>query len=296
MSKTITNFPNSFIQFCGDNSTCNDYNGVVYPIKYLGDIGFMVLGTGSSLEDAGSLLFSITTQCFNPGDDFNAEGEYIIVASIADNVSLYEEGVYLHLLSDDLCMELDLSSSGATDGQCLHIVAWDQADNKVVCCSDQIFKYNSQTCFTEVVKYKCADDSYNFPYEAALIADANFFNRIRLNIDLTSPSPVTKKKGFKLSDGSFRTLSANKEKEWDVETDWLDDHTHQCLDAAIDHDTVYFIQDPPDACTFTDYQIFHPEDDKYDIDWQDGPGQHLGVAKAKFKIKTNPYYSQNSNC
>ncbi len=297
MPYDITNFPNSFIQVCTEEEeSCNDYDGVVLPIHYVGDIAFAFLTSAVDLTDATDLTFAISRESFAAATTYNPLGSYNVVGSIGGSTAAYD-ALFLKVVSDDLCLELDLATLDVVDGECLYLVMYKLSTGEVVCTLPQKFNYKTDLCFTEVVKYRCADDAYGFPYsDLDTMFGASYYNVIRLNLDITSPKPLTKKKGFRKSDGAYLTLAATKEKQWDVMTDWYTDHIHQCLDVAIDHDTVYIFQDAPAACSFTASEMYHPEDDKYDIDWQEKPGQHLGIAQAKFKMNTDPYYSQNSNC
>jgi hypothetical protein len=190
----------------------------------------------------------------------------------------------------------------ADPGECVRLVICVDSTKVIVAIADPVFYYEPDTCWTKRISYRCPDNSFGFFYEEAdaklILSNASYryYNRIRLPITLQNPTPQTARTGFRKSDGSFLTLASTKDKQWDVDTDYFDDHTHTCLDAAIDHDLVYITDDQVVGCDYSDYEFHHPEGDNYTIDWQDQPGNHLGVAKASFKLKTTPYYSENNNC
>lgn len=298
MANDIVNFPNSFIQFTTDPVSCNEYNGDKLPINNVYDNFFMLRINSTDVTYLGGISFVYAKGDYAVGD--TVEVTDIIKQFWLDSVLISGTDFLLYLSSAD-CVNCPMAfgSCGETEispNDCITLAIIDGA-NLVISAAIPKFYYVDDLCFTETVRYGCADNSYGFLYEEASAAiGAQYYNQIRINIDKTSPSPITKKTGFELSDGSFRTLAASKQKEWQIETDYYTDHIHQCLDAAIDHDFLYIYQEFLADCDYTDFEYFHDQEDKYDIDWQEKPGQHLGVAKAKFKLKTNPYYSQNSNC
>ncbi len=310
MANDIVNLPNSFIQFrtTGRTSTCNDYDGVRLPIYRRNDIGFMLRVNSTSTAYLDSLSYMLIIGDYAVGDTVSNSDiivelyKFRALISGTDYVALCHSGASNDCVDNCLGEGCGLAVATADPGQCIHLVMLVTTTKEIVAIADPIFYYEPDLCWTKVVKYRCADNAYGFFYEEADTATNaaysgdDYYNVIRLPITLQNPIPATQKTGFRKSDGEFLTLSAVKEKVWSVETDYLDDHLHTCLDAAIDHDELYVYDDQIAGCDYSDYEFFHPEDDQYNIDWQDKPGQHLGVAKASFKLKSNPYYSTNNNC
>lgn len=295
MANDIINLPNSFIRWCEttEEASCNDYSAAILPIYSQSDLQFMLridLTTTDYLDgrrfwlikgdydegdvvDVGDRVFQLSHQ-YTPLDDINQD--------------------YLVVIADEACTTTGIT---ATEGECLRLVMMDGSTGGIICTALQRFRFTSDTCFTNLVRYACADNTFGFYYEeASTLLGAQFYNQIRLPITLHSPLPITEKSGFRDSSGRFRTLSATKAKQWEVETDYLSNYQHQCLDCAIDHDELYITEDAIAGCDYSDAEYYRKEDDKYDIEWQDQPGHHLGVAKGKFKLMTNPYYAANNNC
>ncbi len=301
MANEIINLPNSFIRWCDSRrpGSCEDYNGVVLPYKTYTDYGFMLEIDDTTTVYLDTLVFLFITGTY-------AEGAIVDAGDVVGFRTLQYAVIsgtnYAAWSVDSICNPSDVGTpptmSSPAEGECVSLVLAIESTREIVCQSLQKFVYKSDTCWTNLVRYRCADNSYGFFYEEAdaVVANHLYFNSIRLPITLHSPTPATEKMGFRKSDGSYVTLAATKEKIWSVDTDWFDDHLHQCLDAAIDHDKLYIKDTVASDCDYDDYEFFHPEGDAYDIDWQEQPGQHLGIAKASFKLKTNPYYSQTSNC
>lgn len=292
MANEIVNFDNSFIGF-GDEApeTCNDFNRVRLPIFAASDIGCMFKITNTTEVYVESLRIFIIRGTYAPAAIVPASA--ILKEVVTYGSALISGSDYLAWAYDDTCTETPLSevTYPPTDGECLKIALLIDATKEMVATSAQEFYYKPDPCFTNLVIYKCNENSFGFLYETA---DETFYNQIRLPIALINPKPLTEKSGFRKSDGRFLTLSATKSKEWEVEVDMLTDHVHQCLDCAIDHDILYISENTVVDCEYQEY--YRDPDDKYDIDWTDGEGVYLGVAKAKFKLRTNPYYSTNNNC
>lgn len=292
MANEIGNIENSFLQFGVTlPETCADYNGVMLPLYSANDIGCMVKILDTSEAYVEGLRFYIVRGSYNPGDVVSAGN---IVAELSTFGSgLISGSDYLIWTYDNTCTGTPLSSSAypPEDGECLRLAIMTMGNKVVLAMASQPFYYKEDTCFTNLVIYKCNENSFGFLYE---IAGADFFNQMRIPLTLINPKPLTEKSGFRKSDGRFITLSATKAKEWEVEIDMLSDPLHQALDCAIDHDILYISETVVADCEYQEY--YHDAGDKYDIDWKDGEGSYDGVAKARCKLKTNPYYSNNNNC
>lgn len=297
MANDIVNLPNSFIIWCNEAAdTCNDYNGVVLPIHDINDIQCMLKVETTDTDYLDGLSFYLLRGDYDIGEAITATD---IVFTYSFQYASLGGGDYAVVLLDESCTAGDLAATtyGATENECLTLVVSRTGAGTVLCKSLQRFRYVSDTCFTNVIRYGCADNAFGFYYEEVnTTIGTSYYNQIRIPITLHSPRPVTEKSGFRKSDGRFMTLSATKSKEWEVETDYLSDYLHQCIDAAIDHDTVYIFEAIVSGCDYTGSEYYRDEADKYDIQWDEQPGRHLGVAKAKTKLRTNPYYSNNNNC
>ena len=299
MANEISNLPNSFLQFSTSArpSTCLEYSGVKLPIMRANDILFQLRINATSTGYLDTLNIYLVKDSYAVGETITATD---IIATLTDNYAVISGSDYVYYVHDAACSSAKLEDATypPEDGACVFLVIAIASSKAVVATCDQIFFYNPDTCWTKIVRYRCNDNSFGFFYEEADadLSPAKFYNSVRLNITLQNPVPLTERTGFRKSDGAFLTLASTKEKQYDIDTDYFDDHTHTCLDAAIDHDVLYLSSDQVAGCDYSDYEFHHPEGDVYTIDWQDKPGQHLGVAKAAFKLKSTPYYSENNNC
>lgn len=299
MANDIENLPNSFIQFCEARlpETCNDYSDVKLPIYNAGDLQFMFRMNETDTAYLDSLAFCLIKGSYDEGDTV---AETDIINGLNLDYAVIEGSDYVVFSVDETCSPSPLNEGTEhepEEDECVTLVLVINESKLIICKCLQKFYFTSDLCWTQVIRYNCTDNSYGFFYEEANTElDSQFFNQIRLPITLHSPKPITQKTGFVLSDGEYLTLAAKKEKLWSVQTDHFTDHLHQCLDAAIDHDRLFIFEDLISECAYDDNEFFHPEDDKYEVEWQEKPGQHLGVAQGTFKLKPSPYYSQNSNC
>lgn len=293
----ITNNPNSFIRWNDPGSTdsCFQYNGVKLPIHYVYDFMFMFQVLGTSAGEIGSWTFGfVSGSGYTAGSDIDPAN---LITSLGINAYDQGDGVFLCVLRDGDCGNISFGDLGFTlkDGDCISLAILKDTNIQYIC--SQEFYYTSDLCFTEVIRYKCNDNAYGFLYaDLDTFLGASHYNQARLPITLHSPQPITQKTGFKLSDGSFKTLAATKEEIIEVLVDYMDRDLHRALDCAIDHDFLYIFREPAEECVYTNSQFFHPEDDKYEVAWDDKPGNYRGIAQAKFKLKPTPFYSQNSNC
>lgn len=295
MAHEIINLPNNFIRWCEstEEESCNDYSAANLPIHTISDLQFMLRITATNTDYLDGRQFWIIKGDYD-------EGETVVVGDklfqIAKQYTPLDDTNtnYLVIGLNEDCMDTEIT---ADDGECLRLVMLDGSTGAIVCSAIQRFKFTSDTCFTNIIRYGCADNAFGFYYEeASTLLGSQFFNQIRVPITLQAPRPVTEKSGFRISSGRFKTLSASKAKQWDVETDYMSDYQHQCLDCAIDHDILYVSENVIEECDYSELEYYHKEDDKYEIAWNEKPGQHLGVAKAEFKLMKNPYYASNNNC
>ena len=300
MANTIRNLPNSFIQFCDDErpDSCGYFDSVSLPIHDKNDLQFMIRIDDTSTDYLDGLGFYLIRGMFDEGENFALTD---IIHTLEFQYAQVETGDYAVAILNESCTSGDLKDTtyGAAIGECIQLVIARSGTGEILCSAHSKFHYVPATdlCYSQVIRYACADNAYGFFYEEVnTIIAGTFYNQIRLPLDIHSPKPITKKKGFTTSAGRFITLSARKQKEWEVMTGPLTDALHQALDCALDHDKLYFFEKIATGCDYTDSEFYHPEDDDYEIDWDEKPGQHLGVASAVFKIYTNPYYSSNNNC
>lgn len=300
MANNIINIKNSFIQFCDAEQpeSCGFYTQVSLPIHDENDLQFMIRIDDTDTDYLDGLGFYLIRGGHDEGDHFALTD---VIHQFSFQYAQIDTGDYILAIIDESCGSGDLGETTypAEIGECIKLVIARRGDREILCICHSKFHYipESKLCFTQVIRYGCTDNAFGFYYEEINTQIAGtFYNQIRLPIDLHSPKPISTKKGFVTSTGRFITLSARKYKEWEVMTGPLTDALHQALDAAIDHDKLFLSQTIISGCDYSLKEFHHQEDDDYEIEWEEGPGQHIGVAPAKFKLVQTPYYSTNNNC
>lgn len=113
-----------------------------------------------------------------------------------------------------------------------------------------------------------------------------FKNRIRLPLYLRTPQFPTEANRFRLSDGTSKTLSVTIRKNYNLQTDYLNELMHQRLVIALNHDDVSIEGDK--------YVGGVSVDGEYEITWPDFLDYPLG--QAAVKIQVTPFNFTNDNC
>lgn len=113
-----------------------------------------------------------------------------------------------------------------------------------------------------------------------------FVNRIRLPLYLKTPQFPTEANRFRKSNGESQTLSVTIRKQYNVQTDYMGELTHQRLVIALNHDNVTIEGDK--------YVGGVTVDSDYEIQWPDWLDYPLG--QGTVKIQVTPFDMTNSNC
>lgn len=308
----IINFQNSFIQFCADFAEgCSIYNNVRLPIKYSSDVNFLLVIDDITEEEAGNIGFLWSNKQLAPDADIADED---IIAN--RNHLRTELAANKFLYAVHACYIPNAFSGSDYEpaiGDCIFLTMYNSDTDKVICQASLIFEYQTETCFTQVVRYRCEENAFEFNYEEintyieSLEANTSgkFFNSIRLPITINSPVPIRTKNGFRDSAGAYRTLAANFEKEWKCSTDFMNDFLHTRLLIALEHDFLFLFEEPVSTggsvtcenADYSDYAFYHDEADDYNIPWEfETPGINFGLSPASFKLKQDPFYAQNACC
>ena len=158
-------------------------------------------------------------------------------------------------------------------------------EDTLIACSN-CFRYVADPCYTTVLKYRNNESAFGFNYD-----DEDFYNIVRLGLYLDRPQPISTRNVFRFSDGSYKTLSAVIEKEYEGHVDYYNEQIHFAIAIALKHDTVSMRPSDSNA-RFTGYV----SDEAYEIEWLNRPGTNIDAAPAKFKVKETPFYEVNSNC
>ncbi|MBR3647119.1 MAG: hypothetical protein IKN59_01850 [Paludibacteraceae bacterium] len=132
-----------------------------------------------------------------------------------------------------------------------------------------------------LLKYKCDEDAFDFPFHTA----GDVFIRTYLPILLQNPQNVQDDKTYAKANGEVVTLYAKYYKEWEGETEYIPEDWHDKIVAALSCDEVYI-----DGKRVT-------KSDNYSVDWANKTTACDGktkIARATFKVREN-VTQRNSN-
>lgn len=113
-----------------------------------------------------------------------------------------------------------------------------------------------------------------------------FNNRVRLPLYLKTPQFPTEANRFRKSNGETQTLSVVIHKNYNLQTDYMNDNMHQRLVIALNHDNVTIEGDKyvGGVAMEGQYEISN-------VDWLDYP-----IRQASTTIQVTPFDMTNSNC
>lgn len=163
-------------------------------------------------------------------------------------------------------------------GKCFTYCILDSADN-VIACSN-LFRITNDCCYISGIEYSNKEDAFGFSYPNGIS------NYIQLPFFLHSPNPQIKEKVYRQTNGEYRRLSADIEKEYEVETDYMDELTHDKLIVSLKHDKVRITSN---RLGFTEDMV---QQGDYKIDWN---SKIDFTAKAEFSLRKY-FNGKNNNC
>ena len=152
-------------------------------------------------------------------------------------------------------------------------------DKNVVACSNQ-FQVTTDCCYVTKLEYWNNEDAFGFSYPAGVT------NTIQLPFFIHSPKHLTKEKIYRRTDGTYRRLSADIEKEYTCETDYFKEYLHDRLIVALKHDNVTITSNRLNITESVSQQ------GDYSMDWN---AKIDFTAKAEFKLRTY-FNGKNNNC
>jgi len=136
------------------------------------------------------------------------------------------------------------------------------------------FKITKEVCYNKIVTYRCNESNSGFDYSEG------FFNQIRLPIRYDFPQTKTKAEIYRRSDGGILRLANTKNKEYFFETDYADEHFHDCVSTMLDADV--FIIDGKSFIGAGDYEVGWIKEIN-----------SISLAKGTGKITLTPFNNQN---
>lgn len=155
------------------------------------------------------------------------------------------------------------------------------SEKNVIACSNQ-FQVTNDCCYVTKIEYGNNEDAFGFSYPST----TPITNTIQLPFFMHSPKHLTKEKIYRRTDGTYRRLSADIEKEYECETDFFHEYLHDKLIVALKHDNVTVTSN---RLNITE-QVSQQGD--YSMNWN---AKIDFTAKAEFKLRTY-FNGKNNNC
>ena len=164
------------------------------------------------------------------------------------------------------------------DVNCFTYVILD-SNKELIACSN-LFHKETDCCYITKIEYSNNEDSFGFTYPEGVT------NMVSLPFYLHSPSYPTTEKIYKQTNGQYKRLSADIEKEYECETDYFNDAIHDKLITALKHDIIIVASN---RLGITDQMT---QQGDYNLNWN---SKIEFTAMAEFKLKKY-FNGKNSNC
>lgn len=164
------------------------------------------------------------------------------------------------------------------DVNCFTYVILDSSKDLIACSN--LFHKETDCCYITKIEYSNNEDSFGFTYPTGIT------NMVSLPFFLHSPSYPTTEKIYKQTNGVYKRLSADIEKEYECETDYFNEAIHDKLITALKHDIIIVTSNR----LGTEDQMTQQGD--YNLNWN---SNIEFTAMAEFKLKKY-FNGKNSNC
>lgn len=171
--------------------------------------------------------------------------------------------------------ELPLDS---INNDCFTYAILDSEKNLIACSN--LFHKEDDCCYITKIEYSNNEDSFGFTYPEGVT------NMVSLPFFLHSPSYPTTEKIYKQTNGQYKRLSADIEKEYECETDYFNEAIHDKLITALKHDNIIVTSNRLGIID----QMTQQGD--YNLNWN---SNIEFTAMAEFKLKKY-FNGKNSNC
>jgi len=171
--------------------------------------------------------------------------------------------------------ELPLDS---INNDCFTYVILDSAKELIACSN--LFHKETDCCYITKIEYSNNEDSFGFTYPEGVT------NMVSLPFFLHSPSYPTTEKIYKQTNGIYKRLSADIEKEYECETDYFNEQIHDKLITALKHDIIIVTSN---RLGITDQMT---QQGDYNLNWN---SKIEFTAMAEFNLKKY-FNGKNSNC
>lgn len=153
------------------------------------------------------------------------------------------------------------------------------SEKKLIACSN-LFHKEDDCCYITKIEYSNNEDSFGFTYPEGVT------NMVSLPFFLHSPSYPTTEKIYKQTNGIYKRLSADIEKEYECETDYFNEQIHDKLITALKHDIIIVTSN---RLGITDQMT---QQGDYNLNWN---SKIEFTAMAEFNLKKY-FNGKNSNC
>ncbi len=153
------------------------------------------------------------------------------------------------------------------------------SEKKLIVCSN-LFHKEDDCCYITKIEYSNNEDSFGFTYPEGVT------NMVSLPFFLHSPSYPTTEKIYKQTNGIYKRLSADIEKEYECETDYFNEQIHDKLITALKHDIIIVTSN---RLGITDQMT---QQGDYNLNWN---SKIEFTAMAEFNLKKY-FNGKNSNC
>lgn len=134
-----------------------------------------------------------------------------------------------------------------------------------------------------IIEFRGRQNGWGFDYET----DTNFYQRFRMELVLNRPKYPEIKKIYRQSNGIYRHANVNIDKKVIIDTDYLDEPTHDAMAVAIKHDEFYINALP----------YFSAEE--YQPDWVETgntDNRYFELCKATTELYIQGYDQRNNTC
>lgn len=234
------------------------------------------LGTyyGTQLNDVISELLGIdfdcefTSCCTVPFVQFTVTMDNEDVAFTYELMSYWQKG-FIEF------PELDLDEISE---DCFTYGILDYEKNLIACSN--LFHKETDCCYVTKIEYSNNEDAFGFSYPDGVT------NTINFPFFLFSPKYPTTEKIYRQTNGIYKRLSADIEKEYECETDYIHEGLHDKLITALKHDTLIVTSN---RLGFTDQMC---QQGDYSPNWN---SKIDFTSKAEFKLRKY-FNGKNNNC
>lgn len=137
-------------------------------------------------------------------------------------------------------------------------------------------KVNAAECNTAVLKFKDDANAFGFEYESF----PNFYQKIRLGINVRKFKYPTKEKTYRQSNGVFRRVNVVIDKTRELHADLMDEPTIENLHIALKHSETY-IDD-----------VHYSMQGELDIE----DNEHINLANSKATLYVQGFNKTNISC